>query len=303
MSTVTSRWQQRRQAARTRRALNQALARTSSPALASAREEQLLTPPGERAQELVSSCRRKLRAHPRVLAARGSVRRHPAERPGVGGPIGRRPAMTGLLAEARETSGATTGGLLRYVRTSAGEAAVDQVLGRAGVPFTAEQLEDQSLWWSYETRVRLFEAASEVLDDPQLMFKVGASVLQSGLAHSLVILLRAMGTPRQVFRKLPRAVAKFSTTSTMEVLEAGASTATIRYTLHEGYRHSRLDCSYAQGLFSVVPTIFGLAEARIQHDECESDGHPSCLYTVSWDRRGRFPRRRRETAADPELLA
>jgi diguanylate cyclase (GGDEF)-like protein len=211
--------------------------------------------------------------------------------------------MTGLLGEARETSGATTGGLLRYVRASAGEAAVDQVLERAGVPFTADQLEDQSLWWSYETRVRLFEAASEVLDDPQLMFKVGASALQSGLAHSLVLLLRAMGTPRQVFRKLPRAVAKFSTTSTMEVLEAGATTATIRYTLHEGYPHSRHDCSYAQGLFSVVPTIFGLAEARIQHEECESDGHPSCLYTVSWDRRGRFPRRRRETAADPELLA
>jgi len=211
--------------------------------------------------------------------------------------------MTGLLGEARETSGATTGGLLRYVRASGGEAAVGQVLERAGVPFTAEQLEDQSLWWSYETRVRLFEAASEVLDDPRLMFKVGASALQSGLAHSLVILLRAMGTPRQVFRKLPRAVAKFSTTSTMEVLEAGATTATIRYTLHEGYRHSRLDCIYAQGLFSVVPTIFGLAEARIQHEECESDGHPSCLYTVSWDRRSRFPRRRREAAADLELLA
>jgi diguanylate cyclase (GGDEF)-like protein len=211
--------------------------------------------------------------------------------------------VTPAAQEARETSGATTGGLLRYVRASAGEVGVERVLDRAGVPFTAEQLEDQSLWWSYETRIRLFEAATEVLEDPQLMYKVGASALQSGLAHALVILLRAMGTPKQVFHKLPRAVAKFSTTSTMEVLEAGATTATIRYTLHEGYRHSRLDCIYAQGLFSVVPTIFGLAEARIQHGACESDGHPSCLYVVSWDRRGRLPRRRRDTAADPELLA
>jgi diguanylate cyclase (GGDEF)-like protein len=212
--------------------------------------------------------------------------------------------MTGLIHEARETSGATTGGLLRYVRAVAGEDAVTAVRERAAVPFTAEQLEDQSLWWSYDTRIRLFEAATDVVGDSRLMYRVGAAALQSGLAHSLVILLRAMGTPRQVFRKLPRAVAKFSTTSSMEVLEAGATSATIRYTLNEGYAHSRLDCMYAQGLLSVVPTIFGLAEARITHDECESDGHPACVYEVTWDRRGRLPRRRGgRTGEDAELTA
>ncbi|TFV64665.1 GGDEF domain-containing protein, partial [Blastococcus sp. CT_GayMR20] len=212
--------------------------------------------------------------------------------------------MSDQLHEPRETSGATTGGLLRYVRASAGEDAVAAVLERAGVPFTAEQFEDQSRWWSYDTRIRLFEAATEVLGDPRLMYRVGASALQSGLAHGLVILLRAMGTPRQVFRKLPRAVAKFSTTSTMEVLDAGATSATIRYTLHEGYRHSRLDCIYAQGLFSVVPMIFGLPEARIEHPACESDGHPACVYVVTWDRRSRLPRRSRETAGqEAELQA
>jgi diguanylate cyclase (GGDEF)-like protein len=212
--------------------------------------------------------------------------------------------MTGPAAEARETSGATTGGLLRYVRNLGGNEAVDRVLERAGVPYTADQLEDQSRWWSYDTRIRLFAAATDVLDDPELMFKVGAAALQSGLAHSMVIVLRAMGTPRQVIRQLPRAVAKFSTTSTMQVREAGPTSATIRYTLHPGYEHSRLDCIYAQGLFSVVPTIFGLPPARIRHDECESDGHPACVYRVTWDRRMRRPRRREcERSADVELTA
>jgi diguanylate cyclase (GGDEF)-like protein len=212
--------------------------------------------------------------------------------------------MTQYATEARETSGATTGGLIRYIRAQAGEDAVERVLERAGVPYTAAELEDQSLWWSYDTRIRLFEAATEVLADPHAMFKVGAAALQSGLAHALVILLRAMGTPRQVFRQLPRAVAKFSTTSTMAVLESGATSATFRYALHEGYRHSRLDCIYAQGLFSVVPTVFGLSPARIEHTDCESDGHPACIYRVSWERRGLMPGRRRRTdATDPELAA
>jgi diguanylate cyclase (GGDEF)-like protein len=208
-----------------------------------------------------------------------------------------------VSAETRETSGATTGALLRYVRTHAGDVAVDRVLARSGVPYAAEDFDDQSRWWSYETRIRLFQAATEELDDPELMYKVGAAALQTGLAHSLVILLRAMGSPRQVFRQLPRAVTKFSTTSTMQILEVGPTSATIRYTLHEGYRHSRLDCSYAQGLITNVPAIFGLPPARIEHDTCESDGHPCCLYRLSWDRRRRLRRRRADRDVDPELTA
>jgi diguanylate cyclase (GGDEF)-like protein len=212
--------------------------------------------------------------------------------------------MSGGSGEARETSGATTGGLLRYVRSVGGDVAVEQVLARACVLATAEELEDQARWWSYDTRIRLFEAATEVIGDPRLMFRVGAAALQSGLAHSLVILLRAMGTPRQVFRQLPRAVAKFSTTSTMEIVESGATSATFRFTLHEGFAHSRLDCIYAQGLLTTVPTVFGLPPAGIEHDECESDGAPSCIYRLTWDRRSRLPGRRREgRAKDLELAA
>jgi diguanylate cyclase (GGDEF)-like protein len=213
--------------------------------------------------------------------------------------------MTGTHAvEARETSGATTGGLLRYVRRIGGDEAVARVLELADVPYTAEEFDDQSRWWSYDTRIRLFAAATEVLDDPRTMFKVGASALHSGLAHSLVILLRAMGSPRQVYARLPRAVAKFSTTSTMEIVESGAVSATVRYRLHPGYVHSRLDCEYAQGLMTTVPTVFGLPAARIVHDECESDGHPVCVYHLTWDRRSLLRRRRRDDAADdPELTA
>jgi diguanylate cyclase (GGDEF)-like protein len=213
--------------------------------------------------------------------------------------------MTAATAgEARETSGATTGGLLRYVRAQGGDDAVARVLALTGLPYTAEELDDQSRWWSYDTRIRLFAAATEVLGDPDTMFKVGSAALHSGLAHSMVLLLRAMGTPRQVIRQLPRAVAKFSTTSTMEVLESGATSATVRFGLHEGYAHSRLDCDYAQGLLSTVPTIFDLPAAQIVHDQCESDGHPACIYELRWDRRSRLPRRRSgERTTDVELTA
>ncbi len=217
------------------------------------------------------------------------------DRPGDGGPA---------HAEARETSGATTGLVLGFVAEHAGGAAVEEVLRRAGVPFTAAELSRPSTWTSYDTRIRLFTAATEVLGDPGVMFRVGAESLRTGMTASVVVLVRAMGSPRQVFARLPRAVANFSTTSTMEVLGSDATSATIRYRLHEGYVHSRLDCDYARGLISMVPTVFGLAPAHVVHEECESDGAEACVYHLSWDRRSRRPwRRRGEAAADAELAA
>ncbi len=207
------------------------------------------------------------------------------------------------VPEARETSGATTGLLLSYVRRQGGDDAVAEVVRRAGVPSTAAELELPSHWTSYDTRIKLFTAATEVLGDPQTMFRVGREALGLGLTPALVLLVRAMGSPRQVYRQLPRAVAKFTTTSTMRVVESGATHATLSYRLHEGYRHSRLDCEYAQGLIGMVPTVFGLPPAELLHAECESDGHPVCTYHLTWERRRRWGGRRRTDEDVTELLA
>lgn len=206
--------------------------------------------------------------------------------------------------EMRETSSATTKLILGYVRGQAGDSAVREVLQRAGLSTDLTKLESNSHWVSYEARIRLMAAAADVLSDSDAMFKVGASALRQSISPSLVLLLRALGSPSQVFRHLPRAVAKFSTTSVMRVPETTRTSALIRYQLHDGYQHSRLDCAYAQGLFSVVPEIFGLPPARIVHDECESDGAPECVYHVTWAQRRRWRGRiRRGNGSDAEKEA
>src|SRR3569833_396516 len=208
--------------------------------------------------------------------------------------------------EPRETSGATTALVLSYVREHGGEAAAAETLRRAAVPYSAEDLGRPDHWVGYDTRVRLFKAATEVLGDPDTMWRVGSEALANGLNPGLVLLIRAIGSPRQVYRQLPRAVAKFSTTSTMTVLESGATHATIHYRLHEGHRHSRLDCDYARGLIGMVPAVFGLPRAHVVLNECESDGYPACVYHLTWENRARRVWRRRRSApaaADAELVA
>ncbi|WP_448626510.1 diguanylate cyclase domain-containing protein [Geodermatophilus sp. URMC 64] len=207
-------------------------------------------------------------------------------------------------AEARETSGAVTGSLLRFVRSRAGDEAVDELLCRAGVPHTAAELEDPARWWSYETRSSLYRAATELFDDPQTMFRVGSEAVTSGMTPSLILVMRALGTPRQAYRRVPHVMAKFTTTSTMEVAEATATSATMIYRAQPGFAHSRADCQYAQGLLTTVPTFFGLPPAVVTHDRCESEGHPACVYELSWERRSRLrPRRAKRSAVELELGA
>ena len=72
--------------------------------------------------------------------------------------------------------------------------------------------------------------------------------LLDALHKRWVILLRAMGTPRQVFRQLPRAVMKFSSTSTMEILDVGS---TSRISMVDR-KSTRLNSSH--GLLSRMPS-------------------------------------------------
>jgi diguanylate cyclase (GGDEF)-like protein len=214
------------------------------------------------------------------------------------------PVTPTMPIEARETSGAVTGTLLRFVRSRAGEEAVGEVVRRAGLACSAAELEDPARWWSYQTRSRLYRAATELLDDPDLMFQVGREAVTSGLPTSVILVMRALGTPRQAYRRVPHVMAKFTTTSTMEVAEATATSATMIYRAQPGFVHSRLDCQYAQGLLTTVPTFFGLQPAAVTHDRCESDGYPACVYHLSWERRTRVRRRRAQrSAGELELRA
>ncbi|GGI06546.1 EAL domain-containing protein [Egicoccus halophilus] len=208
-----------------------------------------------------------------------------------GDPVGDAPA------ETRETAAATTALIVGHVRQRAGEQGVERLLALAGVPFTSTELSDERRWFAYDTRIRLFAAAVEVLDDPDACFAIGATALaNTSLAPAIVLLIRTLGSPQQVFRQLPSAVTKFSTTSTMTMLEVGKQHAEIVYVLHDGYVHSRLDCDYARGLISTVPAFFGLPAAHVEHLACESDGADACHYRVTWRTRPRWWQRRRGTS-------
>jgi diguanylate cyclase (GGDEF)-like protein/putative nucleotidyltransferase with HDIG domain len=188
--------------------------------------------------------------------------------------------------EPRQTSGITSRLLLLYVEREAGRTAVEQVLRLAGVADREEQLMDENEWFSFETKIRLFEAAVEVMDDPRITRRVGAAAIELRAGAGLKVVLRALGSPRLVYQNVVRANAKFNTVHTMRVLELESTRAKVSFEDSSGVGVHHLDCEYNKGLLSCVPALFGHRPASVSHRVCACDGADACVYDVTWHGHG-----------------
>ncbi len=179
-------------------------------------------------------------------------------------------------------SGLTSRLILAYVEREAGGQAVGRMLARAGLSGVEERLRDENHWFSYETKLALWSAAEEVLDDPEIAEHVGASVLDLSVANGLKHTLRALGTPAFVYGNVVRANAKFNWAHQLVVVEKGDARVRMRYTDIAGVGYHRYDCDYTKGLLATVPQLFGLPPAHVEHPVCGARGGPWCEFDVRW---------------------
>lgn len=184
----------------------------------------------------------------------------------------------------RETNAITSRLVLMYVERVGGPPAVGQVLERCGMSDRREQLLDENYWFSYDGKIALFEAAADVLDDPNVMLHVAGKALDLNVGGGLKLALRALGSPRLVYQNIVRANAKFSGSHTMELLDVGPRSALISYTdLTPARRYHELDCQYNRGMLACVPELFGLGPAHVEHRICGCRGGPACIYGLRWE--------------------
>jgi diguanylate cyclase (GGDEF)-like protein/putative nucleotidyltransferase with HDIG domain len=186
------------------------------------------------------------------------------------------------VLEARETSGMTSKLVLAYAEREGGRQAVEEILRRCGLEDRERDLRDEGSWFSYATKLRLFETVASVLDDPHALRKLGENVLDLSVGEGLKATLRALGTPGLVYRNVVRANARFSAVQGMELIEIGRDHARVRFVDLAGVGYHRLDCDYTAGLLSCVPALFGQPLARVSHPACGVDGADACIYDLYW---------------------
>jgi diguanylate cyclase (GGDEF)-like protein len=186
--------------------------------------------------------------------------------------------------------------LLRHVRATHGEDGVSELLRRAGSERTAAYLEDVGNWIDYGEAAALFEAAADQTGDPEIGFRVGEQTVRQHAGTPVATLLRSLGSPQAVLEQVSVTVTKFSTVTAMEPVEVEPGRAVVRAYARPGFTRHRHLCNWTRGMLSQPTPLFGLPPASVEESQCQVDGAPHCLYTVSWDAS------LAEAAADPQEL-
>jgi diguanylate cyclase (GGDEF)-like protein len=194
----------------------------------------------------------------------------------------------------RAGSGLTSRLILAFIERRGGREAVEEALARAGLEDRERELRDENSWFSFDEKIRLWEAAEAVTGDGRIAERVGESALDFSVALGLKRALRALGSPDFVYRNIARANSRFNWAHTLELVDRDHGHARLSYRDVSGAGYHHYDCDYTIGLLRTVPQLFGLPAARVAHPLCGARGDDHCEFDVQWA--GGMERIKRTTA-------
>jgi putative nucleotidyltransferase with HDIG domain len=153
------------------------------------------------------------------------------------------------------------------------------------VPHLETFLCDENNWIPSSLVVRLFERAREITRDPEVAFHIGFdSIVNREFGYFQMVFLRFFSSPRRALHKLNQLNSKLNSTKIVELIYDTQSHAIIRWHWRDGIISSKDVCSYNRGIYSAIPTMWGLPAAQVTEEHCAFEGDPFCEVVVFWGR-------------------
>ncbi len=144
-------------------------------------------------------------------------------------------------------------------------------------------LSERNNWVSAAVVTRLFARLRAVTHDEQIAFKIGYdSIVNRRFGYIQRIFLRLFVSPPQGLRKAQEINDRFNRTKRVELVDLTEGKATVRLTWFPGMEHSKDLCLYNQGIYSAIPTIWGMKPLSITETQCAFEGGERCEYRLHW---------------------
>lgn len=189
-----------------------------------------------------------------------------------------------MVDDERSVSNSTIGALLGYLRRHHGDELVDRVLQAAGEDRPPAQLQDATYWSTVEEVEALYAAARELTGDQTVARRVGAELLTHYSSSEVVALLQSLETLGDALRLIAEAASKTTTALAFECVEIGDRHALVSARRAGPSRHyNERTCLYAEGVFSSLPTLFGMPAAEVTQVACLARADDQCVFQIHWD--------------------
>lgn len=196
---------------------------------------------------------------------------------------------------ARTISNSTIGALMAFLRRVHGDDTVHRVLAEADVHRPLAELTDPTFWSTSDEVEALFLAARMVTGDEEVSRHAGEELLTNYASSEVVTLIASLDSLGDAFRLIAEAASKATTALHFACLEVGERHALVcaRRNSADGIYNQR-SCRYSEGVFSSLPTLFGIPAADVTQVSCIARGDDACVFAIRWDP---------EAAEDPAVQA
>jgi len=184
----------------------------------------------------------------------------------------------------RHFSGVAARVLIDHVEHRRGAAGIKQLLSAAGETRSVEQLTSPSGWSTYDQFRRLLLAAGAALGGGAFLSDVRIDTMRpTETTAGADQALHKLGSPAAVYAQIPEANRLILTISSSEAWEVGPGEWLTVRRLNAGFEPFPELCAFLGGVYSLVPTLFGLAPGAIVEEECQCDGAPACRVRIRWE--------------------
>jgi diguanylate cyclase (GGDEF)-like protein len=177
-------------------------------------------------------------------------------------------------------AGVNTWLLARHLR-ELGDDALARVLREAGDPRTEAELFDLATWSSYEQFRNLLETTARLFGAEELTRAAAGGLVDPSMPE-MTSMLQSLGSPEALLRMITEAGgAGLAPVLGFDGHEVGPAEWVVRDWFVDGFEPYRVYCSWATGLYSNIPLLFGM-RAEVTKEACACDGAPACVYRIRW---------------------
>jgi putative nucleotidyltransferase with HDIG domain len=144
-------------------------------------------------------------------------------------------------------------------------------------------LSDENNWIPSSLVVKLFENARLITGNPQVAFDIGfETITHREFSYIQRFFLSVFSSPRGTLRRINQINAKLNSTKIIEPVYDTPGRFVVRWHWREGVISSKDVCSYNKGIYSAIPTLWGVSKGKVEENSCHFEGGDYCEVVISW---------------------